>query len=122
CVFKLVLAADHGLQALRGLWVSEGGGGGRGLKEKHNGLDYSDDPIGICLEYELPSLSEGACTVFTHDAGLQDGNTGNGRATRQVHEVTNDGNLNEVGLEVRKEAPSSYANKLSPTPLTKAIL
>ncbi|GJX78499.1 hypothetical protein Tco_0326648 [Tanacetum coccineum] len=73
-------------------------------------------------EYELPSLSGGACTVFTHDTGLQDGNTGNGEATGQVYEVTNDGNLNEVGLEFRKEAPSSYANKLSPTPLNKAIL
>nr|GEW16100.1 hypothetical protein [Tanacetum cinerariifolium] len=37
-----------------------------------------------------------------------------------VHEVTNDGNTNEAGFEsIIKEAPTSYANKLSLTSLTK---
>ncbi|GJT27535.1 hypothetical protein Tco_0907810 [Tanacetum coccineum] len=44
------------------------------------------------------------------DGGLQDKNTSNGRATRQVHEVTNDGNPNKAGLEsIMKEVPTSYA-------------
>ncbi|GJX25830.1 hypothetical protein Tco_0232126 [Tanacetum coccineum] len=57
------------------------------------------------------------------DEGLQDGNTGNGGATGQVHEVTNDDKANEADLEfVMKEAPTSYPNKLSSTSLTKANL
>ncbi|GJV49673.1 kinase-like domain, phloem protein 2-like protein [Tanacetum coccineum] len=52
------------------------------------------------------------------DGGLQDGNTGNGRATGQVHEVTNDGIPKKAGFDsVMKEAPTSYANKISPTSL-----
>ncbi|GKA06181.1 hypothetical protein Tco_0685405 [Tanacetum coccineum] len=50
-------------------------------------------------------------------------NTSNGGAIGQVHEVTSEGNHNEVGLESSmKEALLSYANKLSPTSLTKANL
>ncbi|GJU59710.1 hypothetical protein Tco_1237476 [Tanacetum coccineum] len=55
------------------------------------------------------------------DEGLQDGNTG--RASRQVHEVTNDGNTNETSLEsIVKEAPPSYANKLSPKSSSKGLV
>ncbi|GJY41276.1 hypothetical protein Tco_0428546 [Tanacetum coccineum] len=61
--------------------------------------------------------------MLDEDGGLQDKNTSNGRATRQVHEVTNDGNPNKAGLEsIMKEVPTSYANKLSHTSLTKANL
>ncbi|GJZ40980.1 hypothetical protein Tco_0587866 [Tanacetum coccineum] len=55
------------------------------------------------------------------DGDLQDKNTSNGGVIGQVHEVTNDGIPNEAGFEsVMKEAPTSYANKLSPTSLIKA--
>nr|GEW99118.1 hypothetical protein [Tanacetum cinerariifolium] len=80
-------------------------------------------PIGSYWEYEFPLCSGGAAKVSTKDGGLQDGNTGNGGATEQVHEVTNDGNPNEADLEfIMKEALTSYANKLIPTSFTKANL
>ncbi|GKA13769.1 zinc knuckle CX2CX4HX4C containing protein [Tanacetum coccineum] len=78
---------------------------------------------GFCGFVALTTGCVGADTVSNQDGGLQDGNTGNGGATGQVHKVTNDGNPNEVGLEsVMKEAPTFYANMLSPTSLTKADL
>ncbi|GKC36566.1 hypothetical protein Tco_1048950 [Tanacetum coccineum] len=101
----------------------EGGGGGRGVKEKHDGLGNTDVLIGSCLEYKVPSLSGGATSVSTQEGGLEDGNTCNGEATGQVHEVTNDGIPNKASFEsVLKEAPTSYANMLSPTFFIKANL
>ncbi|GJY14694.1 hypothetical protein Tco_0385116, partial [Tanacetum coccineum] len=86
------------------------------MKEKHDGLGNTDVLIGSCSEYGFPLLSGGAPWVSTREGGLQNGNTGNGEATRQVHEVTNDGIPNEAGFNYgMKEAPTSYANKLSPT-------
>ncbi|GJV82869.1 ribonuclease H-like domain-containing protein [Tanacetum coccineum] len=74
-------------------------GGGGDVKEKHDGLGKTDDPIGSYSQYEFPSLSGGSV------------------------KVTNDGNPNKNGLEFfMKEAPTSYANKLSPTSFTKANL
>ncbi|GJW59211.1 hypothetical protein Tco_0105942 [Tanacetum coccineum] len=107
----------------RGFLSRKGGGGGRGVKEKHDGLGNTDVPIGSCSEYEFISLSGGVDTIYNQDGGLHDGNTGNGGATGQVHKVTDDGNPNQDGLEyVMKEAPTSKANKLSPTSLNKANL
>ncbi|GJS03064.1 hypothetical protein Tco_0319572 [Tanacetum coccineum] len=97
---------------------SDSGGGGRKKKKSNTNV-----LIGSCSEYKFPSLSVGAGKVHTRDGGVQEGNDGNYRATRHVHEVTNDGNPNEVDLKsVMKEAPSTYANKLSLTSLTKANL
>nr|GEU97409.1 RNA-directed DNA polymerase, eukaryota, reverse transcriptase zinc-binding domain protein [Tanacetum cinerariifolium] len=87
----------------------------RGGGEKKNKKSNTDVLIVSCSKYEFPSLSVGAGTVHTQDGGLQDGNIGNGGATGRVHEVTNDGNPKKAGNEsVMKEAPISYANRLSP--------
>ncbi|GJX11612.1 zinc knuckle CX2CX4HX4C containing protein [Tanacetum coccineum] len=71
--------------------------------------------------YKQCQLGEGGVKELKKN--LQDRNTSNGGATGQVYKVTNDGNPNKNGLEfVMKEAPTSYANKLSPTSFTKANL
>nr|GEW64889.1 hypothetical protein [Tanacetum cinerariifolium] len=94
-----------------------GGGGGKKKKKKST----TKVLIGSCLEYEFSSLSVGVGKVHTQDGGVHKGNNGNDGATKQVYEVTNDGNPNETCLEsIMKEAPSTYANKLSHTSLTKA--
>ncbi|GJY34984.1 hypothetical protein Tco_0420362 [Tanacetum coccineum] len=99
-------------------WRSINGGGPLEIRGYGGGGDMVDQ-----REYNVPSLSVGVDSVSTQKGGLDDGNTGNGDATRQIHEVTNDGIPNEAGFEsVLKEAPTSYANKLSLAFFIKANL
>nr|GEW81647.1 zinc knuckle CX2CX4HX4C [Tanacetum cinerariifolium] len=110
---------DNDVLMLRARFLDLGGGGGKKKKKKKK--SNTEVLIGSCSEYEFSSLSVGVGKVHTQDGGVHEGNNGNDGATEQVHEVTNDGNPNETGLEsIMKEAPSTYANKLSHTSLTKA--
>ncbi|GJX15672.1 hypothetical protein Tco_0216504 [Tanacetum coccineum] len=113
--------------------------GGCGGKKKQSNVNVT---IGSCLDSSFPSLSDVAGTIHSQDVGLKKGNTINVGSTSQVDEGTaiptthvpsgtadatsalgNASTPNEGGHEsVVKEIPSSYANKLSPTSLTKADL
>ncbi|GJY06895.1 hypothetical protein Tco_0373949 [Tanacetum coccineum] len=108
-------------------------GSGNGVNTPSNGSKVSgpvDELLGSYIE-------GGKKNIHSQDGGLKEGNTVIVGSTSQVVEVNvvpsgmpdatsapgNDGTLNEVGHEfVLKETPISYANKLSPTPLSKANL
>ncbi|GJT94503.1 ribonuclease H-like domain-containing protein [Tanacetum coccineum] len=93
---------------LKSRFLDSGGGGGK--KQKSN----INVTIGSSSDSDFPSLSEVVVTKATVvPSGTPDKTSAPGNA----------GNPNEVGREsVMKEILASYANKLSPTSLTKANL